>query len=255
MRLGELKEMLLSRNYKNSIINAAIDKAVKIPRPEAIKKVIRNQDPDRVVFVVTYDPRLPSISHILHKHYRTMITTDPSLKEIFPKPPIVAYKRPPTIGDKLIHSKVPKQNNRRSLRQVKGMKKCLNCANCPYVKEGKVVKKSFASKASVTINAAATCETHNVVYCISCKKCNVQYIGKTEREVKLRIAEHRGTINNEKLDKSVGVHFNKSGHRLSDFSFSVLEKCYKQCPEYLRKREEHWIQSFQTKFKGLNKIS
>ena len=110
-------------------------------------------------------------------------------------------------------------------------------------------------KASVTINAAATCETHNVVYCISCKKCNIQYIGKTEREVKLRIAEHRGTINNEKLDKSVGVHFNKSGHRLSDFSFSVLEKCYKQCPEYLRKREEHWIQRFQTKFKGLNKIS
>ena len=75
---------------------------------------------------------------------------------------------------------------------------------------------------------------------------------KTEREVKLRIGEQRG---NEKLDKSVGVHFNKSGHRLSDFSFSVLEKCYKQCPEYLRKREEHWIQRFQTRFKGLNKIS
>ena len=74
-------------------------------------------------------------------------------------------------------------------------------------------------------------------------------------KIKTRIAEHRGTINNEKLDKSVGVHFNKSGHRLSDFSFSVLEKCYKQCPEYLRKREEHWIQRFQTKFKGLNKIS
>ena len=154
--------MLLSRNYKNSIVNAAIDKAVKIPRAEAIKKVIRNQDPDRVVFVVTYDPRLPSISHILHKHYCTMIITDPSLKEIFPKPPIVAYKRPPTIGDKLIQYKVPKQNNRRSLRQVKGMKRCLNCANCPYVKEGKVVK-SFASKASVTINAAATCETHNFI--------------------------------------------------------------------------------------------
>ena len=78
---------------------------------------------------------------------------------------------------------------------------------------------------------------------------------KTKREVKLRIAEHRGTINNEKLDKFVGVHFNKSGHKLSDFSFSVLEKCYKQCPNYLRKREEHWIQRFQTKFKGLNKIS
>ena len=86
-----------------------------------------------------------------------MIATDPSLKEIFPKPPMVAYKRPPTIGDKLIRSKVPKLMNRRSQRQIKGMKKCLNCVNCPYVIEGKVVK-SFASKAVVPINVAASCK-------------------------------------------------------------------------------------------------
>ena len=129
MRLEELKNMLLSRNYKKSIINAAIEKAKSIPRSEAIKKVIRKQDPDRVVFVVQYDPRLPSISNVLHKHYRTMIASDPSLKEVFPKPPMVAYKRPPTIGDKLIRSKVPKLQNRRSSRQLKGMKKCFNCVN------------------------------------------------------------------------------------------------------------------------------
>ena len=121
-----------------------------------------------------------------------MIASDPSLKEVFPKPPMVAYKRPPTIGDKLIRSKVPKLQNRRSSRQLKGMKKCFNCVNCPYVSEGKAVK-SFASKTTVAINISATCESNNVVYCISCKKCKVQYIGKTERELKLRIAEHRGT--------------------------------------------------------------
>ena len=253
MRLEELKNMLLSRNYKKSIINAAIEKAKSIPRSEAIKKVIRKQDPDRVVFVVQYDPRLPSISNVLHKHYRTMIANDPSLKEVFPKPPMVAYKRPPTIGDKLIRSKVPKLQNRRSSRQLKGMKKCFNCVNCPYVSKGKAVK-SFASKTTVAINISATCESNNVVYCISCKKCKVQYIGKTERELKLRIAEHRGTTNNKKLDKSVGDHFNLVGHRLSDLSFSVLEKVFKSCPEYLQKREEHWIQRFRTKYEGLNKI-
>ena len=31
-------------------------------------------------------------------------------------------------------------------------------------------------------------------------------------------------------------HFNSLGHRLPDFSFTVLEKCFKNCPEYLRKR-------------------
>ena len=103
------------------------------------------------------------------------------------------------IGDKLFRSKVPKLQNRRSSRQLKGMKKCFNCVNCPYVSERKAVK-SFASKTSLAINIAATCESTNVVYCISCKKCKFQYIGKTERELKLRIAEHRGTIKNKKLD-------------------------------------------------------
>ena len=83
----------------------------------------------------------------------------------------------------------------------------------------------------------------------------MQYIGKTERETKLRISEHRGSINNAKVDKSVAEHFNSLGHRLHDFSYTVLEKCFKKCPEYLRKREEFWIQRFHTKFKGLNKIS
>ena len=254
MRLQELKDLLLAMNYKNNLINAAIEKAVKIPRAEAIKKVIRKKDPDRVVFSIMYDPRLPSISHILQKHYRTMVASDPKLKEIFPKPPMVAYRRPPSIGDKLIHSKVPSIRNRRSSRQVKGMRRCLKCVNCPYVKECKTVK-AFATKTAVTINAVATCETSNVVYCISCKKCNIQYIGKTERELKERIGEHRGSINNDHIDKSVSNHFNSAGHRIADFSFTVLEKVYKICPEYLRKREEHWIKLFNTKYKGLNKVS
>ena len=50
MRLEELKNMLLSRNYKTSIINAAIEKAVSIPRSEAIEKVVRKKDPKPCCF-------------------------------------------------------------------------------------------------------------------------------------------------------------------------------------------------------------
>ena len=96
----------------------------------AIKKVIRTPDPDQVVFV-TYHPSLPSISKIVQKHYRTMIQSDPSMKETFPSPPIIAYKRPPTIKDKLIYSKVPETRIHRPKRQLNGMKKCRKCVNCP----------------------------------------------------------------------------------------------------------------------------
>ena len=100
------------------------------------------------------------------------------------------------------------------------MRRCLKCFNHPYAKECKTVK-AFATKTAVTINAVATCETSNVVYCISCKKCNIQYIGKTERELKERIGEHRGSINND---------------HIADFSFTVLEKIYKIC----KKKKKEW---------------
>ena len=199
-----------------------------------------------------YDPRLPSAVNIFGKHYRTMVNSDPRLKEVFPSPPLIAYRRPPNIRDKLIRSKMPTPGTRRPKRKLNGMKKCLNCNNCPYVKEGKLVK-AFASDAVVEINAPLTCADFGCVYVISCLKCRIQYIGKTDRQIKVRISEHRGTIVNDKLDKAVGEHFNSKAHKLSDLSFTILEKVFKTDPEYLKRKEEHYIRLFNTQYKGLNR--
>ena len=64
-RFKELKELLLNRDYKSGIIDNAIQKARKISRPEALKKVVKVQDSQRPVFTVSFDPRLPSISKIV----------------------------------------------------------------------------------------------------------------------------------------------------------------------------------------------
>ena len=103
---------------------------------EALKRVNKSKSSERPVFVIQYDPRLPSIPMIVKKHWRSM-TQDPRMKEIFPLPPLVAYKRPPNIKDKLVRAKVPKESNGRPKRTRIGMKNCQNCVICPFVKEGK----------------------------------------------------------------------------------------------------------------------
>ena len=105
-RFLELKNLLLSRDYKPKIIDSAIERARNVPRNEALKKVNKEKTSSRPVFVMHFDPRLPSIPAIIQKHWRTM-TQDPRLKEVFPAPPLVAYKRPQNIKEKLIRSKVP----------------------------------------------------------------------------------------------------------------------------------------------------
>ena len=129
-RLKELKDMLLAKDYKPKLIDAAIEKALAVPWEEAIERVVKNTD--RKVFAVKYDPRLPSIPGILHKHYCTMVQDDPYLKSVFPKPFLVAYKRAQNLREKLIHSKVPPAQPSRPRRELKGMHKCNKPSLCDY---------------------------------------------------------------------------------------------------------------------------
>ena len=68
MRLAELKQMLLDREYKTAIIDSAIARAKSVPRSEALKKVFKQRTIDRQVLVLRYDPRLPSVNQIVRKH-------------------------------------------------------------------------------------------------------------------------------------------------------------------------------------------
>ena len=58
LRFSELKQLLLDRDYKPRVIDAAISKARKMPRSEALKKVNKERKSNRPVFVITYDPCL-----------------------------------------------------------------------------------------------------------------------------------------------------------------------------------------------------
>ena len=109
--------MLLDRGYRPGCIVAAIEKARQISRIEALKKVVKEDTQQRSVFAITYDPRLPSVSKIIQKHWRSMIQ-DPYLEEVFPLPPLVAYKRQPNIKDKLIRAKIPDKADQRPKRQI-----------------------------------------------------------------------------------------------------------------------------------------
>ena len=77
-----------------------------------------------------------------------MIKKDQYLADVFPQPAIKTKVAPP-----------PK----RETRQIKGMIKCgKSCANCPYVKEGKIIK--INKDENWIINKQVNCETYNCIY-------------------------------------------------------------------------------------------
>ena len=250
-RLKELKEMLLARDYTPGIIDAAIAKARAIPRQEALKRVTRQTVNQRPKFVVSYDPRLPSIPNITQRHWRSMVSQDPYLKSVFPSPPLIAYRRQRNIRESLIKAKVYPQNTR-DKRYLPGMKKCGKCLICNYIKEGKfILGRSFTWK----IVKSLSCNSFNVVYMIECQKerCRQRYIGVTQRAFRKRMTEHIGYVKNKKISEATGEHFNLPGHSHTDMKFTIIEQVKSLDPVYAREREKMHIKKFNTYHKGINK--
>ena len=61
-------------------------------------------------------------------------------------------------------------------------------------------------------------------------------------------------MRNEKLNKATGEHFNLEGHNISDMRIQIIEKIFTRNGFFRKERERMFINKFDTKRKGLNKV-
>jgi hypothetical protein len=251
-RLLELKEMLSSRGYSDRMIKSAIERARHIPRDIALKKVSKNKAKNRPIFAVTYDPRLPPIQNIQAKHWRSMVSQDSYLAEVFKQPPLTAFRRQKNIRNHIIRAQVPKLS-KYNKRIINGMKKCgQNCTACPYIKEGKLLK---IGSTEWKINRQVNCNSFNIIYIIQCLKenCRLNYIGQSGQMLKKRLQQHRGYVINNVSSQATGAHFNLPGHSLSDLTVTIIEQVKQNDTLYREEREHYFIRKFNTFYNGMNR--
>ena len=257
-RLEELRQDLLSRNYHPKIIQDAFDRIKLIERKEALKKVVKTKSVD-TIFTITYHPALSSITSIVKKHHKVMSDEDPILRRCFPKPSVVAYKRPKNLRDLLVKSKF--QSGRRSDRILNGFSRCSRkssgwCETCKLIPERGIKDHTCnKTKEKFKINSSVTCTTKNVIYKISCRKCDFLYIGETSRRFCDRFSEHRGYISQKDLSKPTGEHFNKQGHSSNDIIPTIIEQVFPFNNHLRLRREKFWINKYQAVEFGANKRS
>ena len=213
----------------------------------------RKKKHKRPVFAVKFDPRLPSISPLLAKHWRSMTFQDQYMKEVFPEPPLTAFKRQKNLRDLLIRARVPPPPRAHTQRANRGMSRCeMSCTACPYVKPGKQIR--ISENRHWTINRSVSCQSFNVIYLIQCNKdsCRQKYIGETGRIFKFRLDEHRGYITNKVESQATGRHFNLPGHSLANLEATVIEQVQTNTEAYRKQREHFYIRKFNTFHQGMN---
>ena len=133
------------------------------------------------------------------------------------------------------------------------------CKTCSHV-DTKSEFQSNSTGEKFEIKQMLNCDSHNVIYLISCKKCGIQYVGKTETSLGVRFTQHKSAIRNE-YDKSVPIHFNQPDHSLDHCQIIPIEQVQvcldnKSNTEAIRKREDYWIECLNTVHPhGLNRTS
>ena len=254
LRLNELKINLLSRGYNAKIIVNAFDKLKNIPRSKTLEKVIHPKQNNRVMFSLTYDPRIINVNDSIKKHY-VIANKDPSFKISFPKMPMVGYKRARNLGDHLIRAKLY-PIHRYEMRNRNGFFKCskrdIGCDLCNH-SQNITEHVASHSKKKYPIKSKIKCSDSYIIYSIQCKKCDMQYVGQTTTPVCRRFNSHSWDIINKKNEKPVPKHFNSRNHSHSDMIFTPFEKLNKKDKTLLDVREKYWILEKNTVIFGLNR--
>ncbi len=95
------------------------------------------------------------------------------------------------------------------------------CGTCAYINNQKEVISSTTGY-GIKLQYDCTCETKNVVYLLSCKKCGMQYVGETKRSLRQRFGEHKNSVKKNVLNTLLVKHFNLNGHTYDDMTILVL---------------------------------
>ena len=201
---NQMTHFFLARHYPQSLVHKAHHKALSVPRTESLQTKPKPTNNDRPILIMRHHPATRPIRSILLENWHLLQSTD-DVASIYPKPPLIAYKRNPNLKDLLVHSKLQTSSPR-----TPGTRPCNdpNCRTCPFLSS---VTSIQAPKMTFTISKSFTCQTHNLVYAINCTHCGKIYIGETGRTLDIRFQEHIADIRHAR-DRPVARHFNSAHH-------------------------------------------
>ena len=100
-----------------------------------------------------------------------------------------------------------------------------------------------------------TCHSKNVIYLITCNRCEVQYVGQTSQKIKDRINGHINHIKKNDLSTFLVNHFNNIDHDISDVKVSIIDYITDETDKThkLSELENYWIRTLNTMYPfGLN---
>ena len=138
---------------------------------------------------MTYRPALKKVYEILQKTHRHTLKSQ-RLTAVLPSPPGLAFRNAKTLKDHLVRSKLKITYEKPGVT-ICGRK---NCEICHILHQGDIFESSNTGK-QYKINFLFNCNSRNVVYLLTCKICEKQYVGSTVSKFRSRFNQCKCNIN------------------------------------------------------------
>ena len=230
-KADEMINFFHQRGYPSTVTDAARRRIEDITQDQTLQPSASSAS-GRVPLVVTYHPLTTKITKIVKNNYN-ILQADNSTRDIFPDPPLCAFRRDSNIRDQLVHSTL--RTNEIPSGSTTACKRS-RCNTCAHV----------ISMDSITgpnnhqrkICDTFTCTSRNLIYAIICVKCNLIYIGETKRRMADRFTEHLRSIRLRMPGLPIATHF-CNGHSTDDIKVTGIKLC--KGPDHIRKDTEQRI--------------
>ena len=244
-RVSDLMNTLQTRNYPKNMLQQVQQKSKQLVRTQVLAEKEKVVQPRPPALVTSYSTRLQNCNNIMRKHYH-LLKADPKLSELFTVAPQVIYRRNKNLRNTLMNT-----HNKGIVS--KGCEPCNDkrCLCCKHVQTAVQIE-STSSRFTFQILGKFNCKSANVIYCIECRQCKVQYIGETSQEFHCRFNLYRTDILHKK-DLDIIKHYTSDNHTIDDMKIYIIQGNFKSNRQR-QYRESFLIHKFNTVLpNGLNK--
>lgn len=244
--LTTLVKTFMNRGYPVELLESTVDRVKLLTRDSVLKykdKSTKKESYDEFLrgrsFLPLILPFHQSLESFLSKQlsllWNDLINCDEKIKNIFESElPQIVFKRGVTIGSLLTGTKCLPSTydlDRETVDILKSLElenACHNvnpcnkalCQCCTHICSTSEFFNTDRNK-TFLIKDSFNCNSKDIIYIISCLKCNLLYVGQTARMLKERLNNHRSDI---KLKKptAISFHFNEPGHSIKDLKITPV---------------------------------
>ena len=205
------------------VIKQAFIRVSQVTREQALIPKVKGRCDKTKMIIPFYEGLSQNIIKMVRRNSH-VLAQDPDIGLIFKNQIMYSYKNCPNVRQRVIRAKLPSVND-----EIPGNFPCgkSRCKTCDVLCGDSLVVGPYGE---FEIRSSFTCSDVNVIYAITCTKCNLLYIGETGMTMRERKNKHISDIRCSRTrENEVAEHFCSSPHSLQDdFSIRAILKVENQ---------------------------